>query len=481
MKKFLRPLFSISIVLFLLLPSVAGCIKTSNNSKSKKGVNKTRKKGYLAFIGSYSSSHSTNLVKGLQSDPAIASSRGTILTILAAEIKAAEDVANLVKSERVESIFTTGDNNYSYGCQSDIDRNIGRLYQEYIGSYTGSYGKGASTNEFFPTLGNHDVLLYETYLIKNSLTIALDSDAQDDYRFSRVDWINQLTLAGIPKTLGTNLVDHLLSQQNFEQVSVNLSSGNAGTSYLPRRNITVDDFTATQLTNLKTNYNGVFSVSSTSDTAINAILKRVFKLYCALDKEFDQITSYDTIPYFNYFKLPGNERYYKVSKKYQNTKVDIFILNITTTFNSSTAHEPDGNTVGSVQHQWLVAQTASSDADFKIVLVHDEPHGSFENSASVRRWNLEKYADVVMSGDIQSYERSFVETDHGSAFFLSVGVGGLGLESEDPSDTPSSGSSQKIVKVNGALFMQINHDKLTFTFKNQDGETKDTFSIGKNL
>ena len=211
------------------------------------------------------------------------------------------------------------------------------------------------------------------------------------------------------------------------------------------------------------------------------MLKTVFKLYCILDEKLDQITSYDTIPYFNYFELPGNERYYKVSKEHQGTKVDFFILNITSTFNSSTANEPDGNTVGSVQHQWLVAQIASSDADFKIILVHDEPHGSFENSSSVKEWNLEKYGDIVMSGDVQVYERSFVKTDHGSATFLSVGVGGLTLESSDSTNTPSSSLSEKIVKENGALFMQINHDSLTLAFKNQDGEIKDTFTVGKSL
>ena len=216
MKSFLRPLFSILTVLFVLSSFVVSCEKAGKAGKGGGSVNKARKKGFFAFIGSYSSSHSTDLVEGLGSDSAIVSSGATLLTSLVAGIKAAEGVANLVKSARVESIFTTGDNNYSYGCQNDIDRNIGRLYQEYIGNYTGSYGKGASTNEFFPTLGNHDVLVYEAYLIKNSLTITLDDgSAPGDYRFSRVDWITELTRSGIPNNLATTLFDHLVGEQKF--------------------------------------------------------------------------------------------------------------------------------------------------------------------------------------------------------------------------------------------------------------------------
>lgn len=66
-------------------------------------------------------------------------------------------VAALVKSWEPDYILTTGDNNYPSGAAATIDANIGQYFQEYIGSYQGSYGPGAAENRFFPALGNHDV------------------------------------------------------------------------------------------------------------------------------------------------------------------------------------------------------------------------------------------------------------------------------------------------------------------------------------
>lgn len=65
-------------------------------------------------------------------------------------------VASLVKSWSPEYIVTLGDNNYFEGASSTIDTNIGFYYHNYIYPYKGIYGKGADTNRFFPSLGNHD-------------------------------------------------------------------------------------------------------------------------------------------------------------------------------------------------------------------------------------------------------------------------------------------------------------------------------------
>ena len=66
------------------------------------------------------------------------------------------DVSNLVKSWSPDAVLTTGDNNYPNGAASTIDANIGQYYHDFIYPYTGSYGKGALTNRFYPSLGNHD-------------------------------------------------------------------------------------------------------------------------------------------------------------------------------------------------------------------------------------------------------------------------------------------------------------------------------------
>lgn len=66
------------------------------------------------------------------------------------------DVAALVASWQPDAVITTGDNNYPDGKAETIDANVGKYYQAFIYPYRGKYGAGASTNRFFPTLGNHD-------------------------------------------------------------------------------------------------------------------------------------------------------------------------------------------------------------------------------------------------------------------------------------------------------------------------------------
>jgi hypothetical protein len=66
------------------------------------------------------------------------------------------DVANLVKSWKPDFILTLGDNNYPAGSALTIDTNIGQFYHEFIHPYQGRFGEGATSNRFFPTLGNHD-------------------------------------------------------------------------------------------------------------------------------------------------------------------------------------------------------------------------------------------------------------------------------------------------------------------------------------
>lgn len=64
-------------------------------------------------------------------------------------------VANLIKTNfQPQFIVTAGDNNY--GTAAQIDPSIGKYYHSYIGNYRGTFGLGATSNRFFPALGNHD-------------------------------------------------------------------------------------------------------------------------------------------------------------------------------------------------------------------------------------------------------------------------------------------------------------------------------------
>lgn len=68
------------------------------------------------------------------------------------------DVATMVKGWNPEFLITLGDNNYPAGEATTIDANIGRFYADFIGNYRGRYGKGGTTNRFWPSPGNHDWL-----------------------------------------------------------------------------------------------------------------------------------------------------------------------------------------------------------------------------------------------------------------------------------------------------------------------------------
>ena len=72
---------------------------------------------------------------------------------------AAIAVAAMVKSWGPAFVVTTGDNSYPNG--STIDAAVGRLYRKFIYPYIGSEAlrageTAATTNQFWPALGNHD-------------------------------------------------------------------------------------------------------------------------------------------------------------------------------------------------------------------------------------------------------------------------------------------------------------------------------------
>jgi hypothetical protein len=69
-----------------------------------------------------------------------------------------QQVADLVVGFDPHFIITTGDNNYPSGAAETIDENVGQYFHAFIAPYRGSFGQGASSNRFFPSLGNHDWL-----------------------------------------------------------------------------------------------------------------------------------------------------------------------------------------------------------------------------------------------------------------------------------------------------------------------------------
>ncbi|HYW80431.1 MAG TPA: Ig-like domain-containing protein, partial [Thermoguttaceae bacterium] len=75
----------------------------------------------------------------------------------------------------------------------------------------------------------------------------------------------------------------------------------------------------------------------------------------------------DAQPHFDYFTLPGNERYYSVAWG----PVEVFAID-------SDLHEVDGHTSDSIQGAWLQNALAESTATWKLVYMHHPPYSSAE-------------------------------------------------------------------------------------------------------
>ena len=121
-------------------------------------------------------------------------------------------------------------------------------------------------------------------------------------------------------------------------------------------------------------------------------------------------------PYFDYFTLPGNERYYDLNFGL------IHLFNV-----DSYTLEPDGNDLGDPQSIWLQNAMNASSACFKLVYFHHAPYSSGEHgNYSDMQWPFGDWgADVVMAGHDHNYERLDV---NGVPYI----VNGIGGKANDP-------------------------------------------------
>ncbi len=247
-------------------------------------------------------------------------------------------VAKALNQKHPDFIITVGDNNYPRGCLATIDDNIGQYYSDYIGNYQGGYGKGAKTNNFYPTLGNHD----------------------------------------------------------WDAIS-----------------------------------------------------------YCPQD---------NTLPYFKYFTLPSNHRYYD----FERDGIHFFALD-------SDPREPDGVKVNSKQYQWLKTKVAQSKAKFKIAYFHHAPYSSSYHGGNKKmQWDFAKLGiDVVLAGHDHSYER----IERNNILYFVNGIGGA--DSNYRIWIPVKGSKFFYNKKYGYMLATIVGDQLTFQLYSQDNELIDHALISK--
>lgn len=118
----------------------------------------------------------------------------------------------------------------------------------------------------------------------------------------------------------------------------------------------------------------------------------------------------------------GAKNYYRVRP--DNGPIEFFVLSSGFRTNGS-VFEPDGNTVGSAQYQWLAAAVASSTATWKVAVIHHAPYTSgsaYSPGIGESRWNFESLGiDLVVSGHEHNYERwinrsiPYIVTGHGGA------------------------------------------------------------------
>ncbi|MBV7336274.1 metallophosphoesterase [Chloroflexi bacterium TSY] len=167
-------------------------------------------------------------------------------------------------------------------------------------------------------------------------------------------------------------------------------------------------------------------------------------------------------PYFDYFTLPGNQRYYS----FDWGPVRFFMLN-------SDPHEPDGISGISTQAMWLRAQLATSKATWNLVYLHHPPYSSGQRHGSheALQWPFAQWgAHVVLSGHDHTYER--IHRD--SIVYFVNGVGG---RSHHPFGSPVDGSQLRYSNDFGAMLVDATDHSLTFEFYDTRGKLIDRYTM----
>lgn len=168
-------------------------------------------------------------------------------------------------------------------------------------------------------------------------------------------------------------------------------------------------------------------------------------------------------PYFDYFTLPGNERYYD----FVQGPVHFFMVD-------SDAQEPDGISSTSAQAAWLKARLAASTASWKLVILHHPPYSSGPaGSTKTMQWPFKTWgADVVLTGHDHIYERLLV---NGQLYFID-GLGGTGISSRI---TTVAGSQMTYNQYHGAMLVGADTTAITFQFIDINGKLVDTYTLNK--
>jgi tartrate-resistant acid phosphatase type 5 len=165
--------------------------------------------------------------------------------------------------------------------------------------------------------------------------------------------------------------------------------------------------------------------------------------------------------YLDYFTLPGNERYYDISRG----PVHLFALD-------SMPGEPDGIEASSRQAAWLRAGLATAAEPWKLVYMHHPPYSSGPHSSMpALRWPFGEWgATAVLAGHDHIYER--ISRD-GIVYF----VNGLGGSIRYAAGNPVRGSQVRYDDDFGAMLIEAEEGRITFQFITRTGQQVDEYTI----
>lgn len=170
-------------------------------------------------------------------------------------------------------------------------------------------------------------------------------------------------------------------------------------------------------------------------------------------------------PYFNYFQLPSNERYYD----FVNGDIHFFCLN-------SDLSEIDGCMDTSIQAAWLMNKLQTSPAKWKIVYTHHSPYSSdsLYGDHEHMQWQYKTWrADIVLTAHSHTYERFMID----SFSYIISGLGGHGKYDFDA--IPEPGSLVRYNEKYGALQLKAQRDTLLFKFYTVDNELIDSLVLAR--
>jgi hypothetical protein len=167
--------------------------------------------------------------------------------------------------------------------------------------------------------------------------------------------------------------------------------------------------------------------------------------------------------HFDYFELPGNERYYD----FVWGPVHFFAL-------SADSREPDGVSAGSTQAMWLQDALSGSSSPWKVVYMHQPPYSSGPRGpVTWMRWPfLEWGASLIMAGHDHYYERLEVNG-------LPVFINGLGGGPIYSFGEIADGSQVRFNEDYGAMLVVCNESEMTLEFITRTGSVIDSYTLAK--